>query len=275
MPQFSPESVIRILEKHALPISVPEKGEFEGVVNEVWFCGDLVVRINKDLDFESDVWTESVSVPTLTAHGVLTPQLVVFDSDLDIVPRLVTIYVRVPGVSLKRVWELDDSEAFFFDLRAAIRSFHDRVTQVSDPDKRLDPEWTTDYPKALAKLEDLFPESRGLFPRDLAFDSTQKVFAHQDLHADNIMVHSGKLAAIIDWGDAGWASAAVDLRYIPIPYLDSALRGYGALSETDRINLLIHQVEQFVYAKENGRSYGVYGDSTGEEIMGLVDLLKI
>lgn len=46
MPQFSPEAVIRILEKHSLPISVPEKGEFEGMVNEVWFCADPVVRID-------------------------------------------------------------------------------------------------------------------------------------------------------------------------------------------------------------------------------------
>ena len=147
--------------------------------------------------FESDVWTETVAVPALTTQGVFTPRLVVFDSDLDIVPRLVTIYERVPGVSLKRVSDLTNPDAFYFEVGEAIRSFHDRVTQVDDPNNRLDPEWATDYPKALAKFEELVPESKGLLPRDLIYDSTQKVFTHQDLHPDNIMVHDGKLAAII------------------------------------------------------------------------------
>lgn len=237
---------------------MPFRSEFEGVVNEVWFAGEFVVRINKNQNYESDVWTETVAVPALTDQHIRTPDLVVFDSDMDIVPRLVTIYQRVPGIPLSQITDLPNPDEFFRDLGRAIRSFHDRVTVVDDPQNLLDPAWTIE-------TNDLD------MPPNWTFDTTEPyVFCHQDLHPDNILVEDGKLTAIIDWGDAGWANRSVDLRYIPAKFLSVTLEGYGPISELTRRNILIHILDQSRYATENQRSYGRYGDSTSQEVRSLI-----
>lgn len=256
MAQVPPDDVINLLAKHGLPFVVPEKGQHEGVANEVWFAGDVVIRILKDLNYESDVWTETVAVPAAAAQNIRTPKLLVFDSDLDVVPRLVTIYERVPGISLSKVDHLPSPEEFFHDLGRAIREIHERITSVEDPKNFLDPAWHVD--KSVLDLE-------------WEYDTTEApVFCHQDLHPDNIMVYEGKLAAIIDWGDAGWGNRSTDLRFIPARYLASALQGYGPISDVTKRNIMIHQLDQQQYATENNRSYGLFGDSTQEEVARLL-----
>ena len=249
MEMFAPNDVLNILRKHHLPMLKPEKGEFEGVVNEIWFSGDLAIRINKNLNYESDGWTETVAVHALTAQGIRTPRLVAFDSDLDVVPRLVTIYERVSGKSLSQTPNLPDPASFFRELGAAIREFHDKVDHVDDPHNRLDPQWNTNPQATFQAFELLEPRSKGIFNNiPMKTSEEPNVFGHQDLHADNILVHNGKLSAIIDWGDAAWCCRAVDLRYIPARFLPAACEGYGPLSISDTVDLIRHQVEQFVYA---------------------------
>ena len=266
-PQFSPDQILALLDKHRLPVFQPIKGEFEGVVNEVWFAGEFVVRINKNLDYESDVWTESVAVPALLAAGIKTPQLIAFDSDHDIVDRLVTIYERAPGIPLSKVEHLENPNEVYRQLGEAVRHFHEKVSFVDDPDFRLDPAWRPDYQAARKNLINLFPESDRWLPTDLDFKADNPpVFTHQDLHADNILVNDGKLSAIIDWGDAGWGSKATDMRFVPGKYIQDFLRGYGQIDEKDRTNMIIHLVDQFAYSRKMDRSYGPYGDTTIDDI---------
>jgi len=261
---FDPADVRRLCQKYGLPSTQLENGKHEGVVNEIWFAGDVVIRILKNPDYESDVWTETVAVPALLAKGIRTPKLLVFDADLDIVPRLVTIYERVPGVSLSKVEHLPDPEEFFWNLGSVIRSFHDGISSVEDPEKRLDPAWFLDTEALAENLDKNFPKI------DRTYDTTEPtVFCHQDLHADNIIVHEGKLAAVIDWGDAGWGNRSVDLRFVPARYLKNALDGYGPISDSTSQNILLHQLDQYDYATRNNRSYGPYGDSSREEVLSL------
>ena len=266
-----PAEIEKLLAKHRLPIMNPVRSEFEGVVNEVWMAGDVVVRVNKNVHYESDVWTESVAVPALTARGIQTPNLVAFDHDLDIVPRLVTIYDRVPGVPLSKVESLPDPEAFFTSLGREIRRFHDRITEVDDPDERLDPQWTINMDAFRETLSREFPEALAILPPGLTFKNEEPgVFCHQDLHADNIMVHEGKLAAIIDWGDAGWADRSVDFRWTPARYLSAMFEGYGEISPSSKVNIAIHLLDQLLYSQRESRSYGVFGDSTKDEVLRVV-----
>ena len=255
--------VARLLEKHGLPSATAERGAYEGVVNEVWFAGDVVIRVNKDLNYASDVWTETVAVPALTAHGINTPRLLAFDNDGDITERLVTIYKRAPGIPLSKVETLNDPEDFFHQLAKEVRSIHDRVTSVDDPNNLLDPEWELDE----AAVFEAFPDS----PDWLRFPAVEEptVFGHQDLHADNILVHEGRFSAIIDWGDAGWVSPSVDLRYVPARYLRFALEGYGVMSPETRRRAIVHQMSQYLYAQSNNRSYGRFGDSTRQDVEAL------
>lgn len=271
MPQFSPDQVLRLLDKHGLPKSTPIKGEFEGVVNEVWYCGDVVVRINKNLDYESDVWTETVAVPALRKARILTPDLIAFDPDLDIVPRLVTIYERAPGTPLSKVESLLEPEELFAQIGQCIREVHDKMQSVEDPDNKLDPAWDVDYAKARDRILDYYPAANQWLPAQLNFvPDNPPVFTHQDLHPDNILVHNGKLSVILDWGDAGWGSQSVDMRYVPSRFMESFLGGYGQVSPQNLINTVIHQVDQWVYCQANNRSYGTYGDTTIEELQQFV-----
>lgn len=253
--------IIRLLAKHGLPTATPERGPYEGVVNEVWLAGDVVVRVNKNLNYESDVWTETVAVPALIEGGINTPQLLVFDHDFDIVDRLITIYERAPGIPLSKVTNLENPAQFFFDLGQCIRSFHDRVKEVEDPKILLDQAWSIEEEVSISWFGGLAPE----FIRR-SEETEPTVFCHQDLHPDNILVHEGKLSTVIDWGDAGWAGASVDLRYIPARFLPKALEGYGEISSEMIRRIVILQIDQLKYAEQNSRSYGLFGDSTREEI---------
>ncbi len=271
---FTADQVRALLRKHRLPPSQPVQAEFEGVVNEVWFAGEVVVRINKDLEYESDVWTESVAVPALVAHEIFTPRLLIFDSDLDIVPRLVTIYERKLGYSLSRTQHIEDPGMVYRSLGQRVREYHDRVKVVDDPNGKLDPAWIPDYPAARDTLVSIDGSTDAWLPRELVFRSdAPPIFCHQDLHPDNILVDNDQLSAIIDWGDAAWGSRTTDMRYIPSHFVGDFLQGYGNLSNQDRINLLIHHVDQFGYGVKNRRSYGRYGDSDIEGLKSLVQIL--
>ena len=271
---FTADQVRALLRKHRLPPSQPVQAEFEGVVNEVWFTDEVVVRINKNVEYESDVWTESVAIPALVAHEIFTPRLLIFDSDLDIVPRLVTIYERKPGYSLSRTQHIEDPGMVYRSLGQRVREYHDRVKVVDDPNGKLDPAWTPDFPAARVTLVSIDGSTDAWLPRNLVFGTDNPpTFSHQDLHPDNILVDNDQLSAIIDWGDAGWGSRTTDMRFVPMHFLADFLQGYGTLSDQDRINLLIHQVDQFGYAVKNRRSYGRYGDSDIEGLKSLVQIL--
>lgn len=260
MPIFTPSQVVRLLEKHGLPVCEPVKGSFEGVVNEIWFAGDVVVRINKDLNYESDVWTETVAVPALMDKGIRTPRLLAFDGNLDIVDRLVTIYERMPGIPLSQVDDLLDPEGFFFQLGQEIRRFHEAVKTVDDPDNRLDPAWFLDESSVIKRY--------GIPIEGIAqaLGEEPVAFCHEDLHPDNILVHGGKLSAILDWGDAGWGAPSADFRFIPARYFESVLEGYGSASRATPARGMLHLIEQYFYCQDNSRSYGLYGDSTKDEV---------
>lgn len=268
---FTSEDILSLLKKHRLPLAESQKAVAEGVVNEVWFAGDLVVRLNKDLDMESDVWTETVAVPALIQHGVKTPELLVFDSDRDVVHRLVTIYPRVPGTSLKHIQSMAEPDIFYRDLGQAVRTYHDLVVAVDDPDNRLDPAWNVKTESLYERFLSLFPEAKPWLPSEFIFEVEQTlVFCHQDLHPDNIMANEGRFKAIIDWGDAGWADRSVDFRYVPPRYLKDFLHGYGSISRQTLAQVVIHQLDQFCYAAKENKDYGPYGNSSLPDIEDLI-----
>lgn len=269
------DQVERILEAYGLPTGLATRSQVEGVANSVWFAGDYVVRVCKDVELLSDSYTESVAAPVAVAAGVLTPRMIAFDDSRQIVDSVFTIFERVEGETLEMTPHLSDPESFFFSLGESVRILHDRVKLVDDPNNFLDPGWTPNVVETIHRNPRRVPDyisqwvkdNHRMFPTEYNGD---QVFAHQDLHPCNILVRDGRLASIIDWGDAGWSEPAVDLRYVPARYMESALKGYGdspGLVTRARAHLL----DQFLYALTMERSYGPMGDSSWDEVQAFLD----
>jgi len=260
--RFDDPLVVReLLRKHQLPDEEPVRATKEGIVHATWFCGDSVVRILKEPEELPDVLTEADAAPAAWKAGIRTPKVIVHDLQAD--PPY-SILERAPGKTLSTTNYLPDPDEFFFDLGREIRRIHEEVTEV--PTRYLDEAWIVmpedvashgqEYAELVAKL-DWQPHS---IP----------VLAHQDLHADNILVHEGRLTAILDWGDAGYGDPAADFRYLPARHLPAAFEGYGA-DPALRHRAILHQLDQHFEAQERRISYGPFGDSSREDLVNLIN----
>lgn len=245
----------------------------EGVANEVWLCGPVVVRVATDPEYLEDFYTESVAAPVAFAHGILTPKPIAYDASKTVVPVEYSIVERVHGVQLAEIQELADPRSFFRDYGAIVRRIHDRVSDVPDPEGWLDEAWIitpeslrTDYPTF--DFGDLLSGLDGEAP-------IPQVFVHQDLHAENVLVHEGKLSAILDWGDAGWGDPAVDLRFVPIRWMHDALEGYGPIDDLGILRrIALHALDHFLDGQDDGKNYGPYGGSTWDELVAFLQRVK-
>lgn len=263
------EQVLRaLLVKHRLSAGRVRRAVVQGIANDAWLAGEWVIRIGKDPDYEEDSFTESVAVSVARAAGVPTPELVVFDADRDLVGGVVTIYRRAVGRVLSRARRLD-AGPYFFELGRQLASLH-AVAACPDPEGYLDEGWfadplaglgATEVPAGL--LEVATPWAKRLADGPIP----APVFAHQDLHPDNLLVDRLGLPVILDWGDAGWGEPACDFRFVPPRWLEDALAGYGR--DLDLRRVALHQLEQFVYAQVRRRSYGAFGDTTWPEVESL------
>lgn len=257
-----PEAVRKLLGVHALPEVEPVRVTKEGIVHATWLCGDYVVRILKDPEELPDVLTESDAAPAAWIAGVRTPKVIAHDLQAD--PPY-SILERAPGVTLSAADHLPDPEAFFFDLGREIRRIHDEVKEV--PTRYLDEPWIV-TPEDVARHGREYAEQVDMLVWQ---PHSAQVLAHQDLHADNLLVHDGRLSAILDWGDAGYGDPATDFRYLPIQYLMAAFAGYGA-DRALQHRALLHQLDQHFEAQERRIRYGPFGDSSWEDLVKLISV---
>lgn len=224
--------------------SMPTTGE----VNWIYALGQAaVLRVANGAhpDAVRDALTESVAVPAVRAAGVRTPRLLVFDNSRDIVDALFTIYERVPGQDLasRIAAGLPVSDRVYRQLGRELAKLHSEVTDVPDPNGWLDtdPRWVTSE-----AIDDLLRQplldagSAGVLAAlyeqlepALQKAATCRRFLHQDLSFGNIMSYDGEFAALIDWGDAGWADPAQEFAYLPLRVIDHMLTGYREIIPLD------------------------------------------
>lgn len=261
--ESTPAQAAEILRRHGLPEAEPVRAEREGIVHAIWLCGDFVVRILKNSEEMDDVLTESDAAPAAWAAGVLTPRPIAFAMD-DSPPY--SIFERAPGVTLAATQIMPNPSAFFRAYGAEVRRMHTLVGDL--PRRHLDEAWIVEPGDVAAHG----PEFAALVQQLPWQPAREMLFVHQDLHAENVMVHQGALSAILDWGDAGFGDPACDLRYVPARHLPDAWEGYGA-DKALKVRSLLHALDQFAYCRQMGRSYGVYGDSTWPDLADLVERL--
>ncbi|WP_297082719.1 phosphotransferase [uncultured Demequina sp.] len=80
---------------------------------------------------------------------------------------------------------------------------------------------------------------RGLVEAGAAIDEPERRWAHLDLHGANVIVRGGRLAGIVDWGDAALADPATDLgqacTLVGLVHADALLEAYGTAEGPMRV----------------------------------------
>ena len=269
--ESSVDIVRNILLSHGLPDAEPLRATLEGVANAVWFCGSVVVRVCKDIEYLSDSYTEAIASPVAFEAGVLTPRMLAFDDSRTLAPMPYTIFERVKGRSLSQLDTLDDPDQLYASFGRELKKLHNGVHAVNDPLGHLDSPWFTNPHTTVAQHQEAVPEvvQKWLFPFGAEdFDTTcdAKAFVHQDLHPENILVHDGRLAALIDWGDAGWGDPASDFRYVPARFMAAALDAYQSDDPDLERRIWCHVLDQHLYAHVHHKSYGPVCDESWSTI---------
>ncbi|MDR3690958.1 MAG: aminoglycoside phosphotransferase family protein [Fimbriimonas sp.] len=222
-----------LLAKHRLP----EDGDLrrvtrEGVTTYVRLIGDLCVRVLKDQDYASDIYTEAVAAPAAFHAGIRTPELLVFDINKDTVESEATIFRRVDGDALGPNPDPEEARAVWVQTSIEVGKMHQEISGVDDPNSWLDVPDDTDLARWLGQSADRLPVGWAKWATDFAdrfsaLGAAPNVFIHNDLHAQTIMVSDCRMSGIIDWGDAGWGDAALDFGHIPAEFLPESLSAYG------------------------------------------------
>lgn len=259
-----------ILRHHRLTSEGVHRAPKEGVANEVWLGPSFVVRIAKDPEYLSDFFTEAVAASVAFAAGILTPRPHLHDASHQVVPAEYSIFDRAPGERLADCVHLNDPHALFFSFGAELRKLH-QISAVPDPTGALDPAWIV-TPESLLTDNPNTPHASLI--RQIPFRPAPALaFTHMDLHAENVLVADHQLSAILDWGDAGWGDPAADFRYLPARFLPEALAGYGPTPDDPGLwhRIVLHQVDQRLYADAENLDYGPYGSSTWSEIIALLE----
>lgn len=243
MTRFGPcevpdEQIHAFLAHHGLQSRRLEPLTSQAVVNWVFLADYFVLRISKPDVETDDAYTERVAVPAVRRAGIKTPELLVFDDSREIIDSVVTVYERDPGVALGRTAvDLNDLPALYRQLGGEVCRIQRLVTNVPDPEAKLDPYEGSDPRSALTQarlMHQIDQVSHDWLMRWIdqleAASATESklVFAHQDLHSFNTLVTTGPLAmsCVIDWGDAGWAPKDEDFNCVPIWAVPWMIEGY-------------------------------------------------
>ncbi len=201
-----------------------------GVANRIYATDKIVLRVaTEHPEAIADARTESVAAPIARAAGIKTPRLLAFDDSRTLVGGPYSLWERVHGETvgllpsrrrlLRSTWT---------EVGHELAQLHGRVETCPDPNGWLDVQVAEDALAYFARWN-LQKPTRGLsvrIERCLGLLSEQPSaavkprFLHGDLYDMNLMCDpSGRLLALIDWGDAGWGDPALDFVDVPLSVL--------------------------------------------------------
>lgn len=263
-----PARALRILRQVGIRAKESVLATPQGVANETWLCGEWVLRISKDPEYLEDLQTESVAVPVAVGAGLPTPDFL----HISLCPVGETppfsVYHRVHGQPLSQCTHLNDPAGFFRAYGVALRQMHS-ITEVHDPHGYLDPPWELDL-EALAEAAQPLGLSEVVMALAERAGTAPRVFVHQDMHGDNVLVDEAERPVFIDWGDAGLGDPAADFRYLAPRHLPLVLEGYGPVDPDLEARIRLHVLDQWLYAKRHRRTYGPLADCDASEVQEFV-----
>lgn len=235
-----PEVIEAIFRQHGVPGPwgpLPSTG----VANLVYATPDVVLRVATDHpEAVADARTESVAAPIARAAGIRTPRLFAFDDTRAVVDRPFSLWERVHGFTLASLdLPAHRRDQVWLEVGRELAKLHLGVRECPDPSGYLDqPAREPDLEPLVRRLV----ESNGIDGETArALDglisclrgqlegAVDARFLHYDAHPSNLLCSdSGRLLAVIDWGDAGWGDPTLEFACVPLEALPTARAGYEA-----------------------------------------------
>ena len=256
LPALNDEQLKAIIRRHGVAGEHVELIRSAGVINSVYLIdGRYVLRVPRRIgEGIRATYTESVVLPIVNRIGIRCPGLVAFDDALDIVDVPFTIQEFIDGAPLTESSQ-DARARVFRQLGTELALLHGHLDEITAPSCR--PEFTSLFARevplfirvgrgdrirsgdasrllrdlrdsgnitaqqgswferTLSRLENLF-EQATLYPSLL----------HRDITSDNIIVKEQRLAALLDWGNAGRGDPVIDFRRIPPAFILDTVGGY-------------------------------------------------
>jgi len=213
-----------------------------GIANRIYATDDVVIRVAlDDAEALSDARTEWVAAPVAHAAGVLTPRLIAADHSRRLIATPYSIWERVHGEALGQfARRAPVPQSTWQTIGRELARLHTEVRDCPDPHGWLEAHGPDDPREALTvlarvgRLETQTVRSleawMSRLERQLAGTAPVR-FVHGDLHEMNLMCRSdGALAALIDWGDAGWGDPTLDFAALPVDSMTIALEAYEEIA---------------------------------------------
>jgi aminoglycoside phosphotransferase (APT) family kinase protein len=243
MPALTDFDLQAIVRQHGLELDGPiVRLASSGVVHSLWALGSRwVLRVPKNEQMcLGDHRCEAVAIPLARRAGVRTPELVVFDESHSILDVPYSVVTRVDGTDLAA--EPFEHHAYV-DVGRQLAKLH-----AADLTARGYP-WLRDTGDLAAEAPFRDVLAAGLLHADgvrwfralcerldvtlAAGPNAPRVFIHDDVKPDNVMIDRSGAVHLIDWGDAGFGDPAHDFQSLPMRSIEVALRGYRAVRTDD------------------------------------------
>jgi len=241
LPVVRPHVLEAIVRRHGLASLPIHRQPWSGAMNSLYELGnDHLLRVPLDIPQATRCIVEEAQVlPLLERHGIEAPRLVAFDDTRELIDVPYTIYRRVHGQSMDW-WEVHNagSPDLYRAIGAELATVHSRVTEFPGLPEILTTPSRSD-PTALLSIPRLPLTARRWIERcldhlrDVVDDQPSPRFLHADVRPGNTIVRDGQLAALIDWGSAGWGDPALEFSALWVWAIPSALEGYRSVSDLD------------------------------------------
>lgn len=205
----------------SLPIVDVEK---QGHDNRIYRLGEhMLIRMPTDADYALKVPKEQELLPELAKRlSVSIPAPIKMGKPSTDYPYPFSIYKWLPGKSINLLTlTAQDKEQLAFELAKFLKKLQ-AITDVEGPDPGQHNWWRGDhvsvYDKGareqIAELVEIIDASKALALWDRACETKwdkKPVWIHGDFAIGNILMDSGKLSAVIDFGGAAVGDPACDL----------------------------------------------------------------
>ncbi|MCC3765049.1 phosphotransferase [Glycomyces sp. TRM65418] len=248
----SSEALAALARRYRVDPRAVAAAPFQGVANRVYLLGDhLVLRIARPGSAD-DLRKEASVIPAAVRAGVLTPAMVAFDDGDELFGSPYMVVRRANGIAPGLPDGPDDERwrTLYRELGGQLAALHEGVPALPEvpADTASDPR-----PDVAALAEagylsaDVAAWVVGWFDRlEPRIPATPRArLIHGDASPTNLLAdpESGRLTAILDWGDAAWADPAVEFAKLPLRALPTVLEGYlGGQDESWAARVLWHHL---------------------------------